>query len=80
MLQKKRSYLERELSQLGFKVLPAQGTYFLVADFSGLLPEGSTEGDVEVGWGAGVVLQVCTQLHVACGASLLQTAGACQCL
>ena len=52
MLQKKRGYLEQELSQLGFKVLPAQGTYFLVADFSGLVPEGSTEGDVEGGWGA----------------------------
>ncbi|GAB4823278.1 hypothetical protein N2152v2_010324 [Parachlorella kessleri] len=46
MLLKKRSYLERELAQLGFDVLPAQGTYFLVADFSELLPEGSTEGDV----------------------------------
>ncbi len=49
MLLKKRSYLERELAQLGFDVLPAQGTYFLVADFSELLPKGTTEGDVAVG-------------------------------
>lgn len=31
-----------------FQILPGQGTYFLVADFSGLLPEGSDEDDVSV--------------------------------
>lgn len=32
-LHKKRLFLEKELKEVGFKVLPAQGTYFLVADF-----------------------------------------------
>lgn len=32
-LHKKRLYLEEQLQQVGFRVLPAQGTYFLVADF-----------------------------------------------
>lgn len=31
-LQRKRQYLEKQLVEVGFKVLPAQGTYFLVAD------------------------------------------------
>lgn len=34
-------------SPASFSVL--QGTYFLVADYAGLLPAGSDEGDVEVG-------------------------------
>lgn len=52
VLQQKRQLLERQLSEIGFKVLPADGTYFLVANFEGLLPEGSSEDDVEasVGW------------------------------
>ena len=33
MLEVKRAYLERRLKEIGFRVLPAQGTYFLVADF-----------------------------------------------
>lgn len=49
VLQQKRQLLERQLAAIGFRVLPADGTYFLVADFAGLLPEGSTEDDVEVG-------------------------------
>lgn len=32
-LHGKRQYLERRLTEIGFKVLPAQGTYFLIADF-----------------------------------------------
>lgn len=32
-LQQKRSILEKQLVDIGFRVLPAQGTYFLVADF-----------------------------------------------
>ena len=32
-LQAKSDYLRSNLEQIGFKVLPAQGTYFLVADF-----------------------------------------------
>lgn len=88
VLAAKRALLERQLSEIGFRVLPAQvrvcvghgagaaaqelwlcrppcaslqphprrvapgfgvqGTYFLVADVSGLLPEGSAEDDVEV--------------------------------
>lgn len=35
-------------ARLPFQILPGQGTYFLVADFSGLLPEGSDEDDVSV--------------------------------
>jgi len=31
-LQCKRQYLETQLQEVGFRVLPAQGTYFLVAD------------------------------------------------
>ncbi|KAK9823662.1 hypothetical protein WJX72_004501 [[Myrmecia] bisecta] len=46
-LQRKRDYLADRLSAIGFRILPAQGTYFLVADFSPLLPEGSVEGDVD---------------------------------
>lgn len=50
-LLRKREYLDGELTALGFRVLPAQGSYFLTADFSGLLPEGiaaaEREGDVE---------------------------------
>ncbi|KAK9832533.1 hypothetical protein WJX81_006591 [Elliptochloris bilobata] len=34
MLEGKRAYLERRLKEIGFQVLPAQGTYFLIADFS----------------------------------------------
>ena len=33
MLEVKRAYLERRLKEIGFRVLPAQGTYFMVADF-----------------------------------------------
>jgi hypothetical protein len=32
-LHKKRLFLEKQLMDVGFRVLPAQGTYFLVADF-----------------------------------------------
>ena len=32
-LQKKREYLAAELEQIGFRILPSSGTYFLVADF-----------------------------------------------
>ena len=31
-LQRKREYLQKQLEDVGFRVLPAQGTYFLVAD------------------------------------------------
>ncbi len=31
-LHRKRQYLEKQLVEVGFNVLPAQGTYFLVAD------------------------------------------------
>ena len=31
-LQRKRELLQRQLEEVGFRVLPAQGTYFLVAD------------------------------------------------
>lgn len=51
VLQQKRQLLERQLADIGFRVLPADGTYFLVADFAGLLPDGSSEDDVEVGAG-----------------------------
>ncbi|KAL6766396.1 hypothetical protein ACKKBG_A35870 [Auxenochlorella protothecoides x Auxenochlorella symbiontica] len=44
---KKREWLAAKLTAIGFKVLPGQGTYFLTTDFSGLLPENSTEEDVE---------------------------------
>ncbi|KAL4431641.1 hypothetical protein ABPG77_001483 [Micractinium sp. CCAP 211/92] len=47
LLQKKRQLLAGQLQEIGFKILPADGTYFLVADFSGLVPEGSTEDDVQ---------------------------------
>ena len=42
-LQAKRDRLSAGLAQLGYEVLPAAGTYFVVAGFSGL----STESDVE---------------------------------
>ena len=46
-LQQKRDYLTRELSALGFKVVPNHGTYFLLADIRPLLPPGSAESDVD---------------------------------
>ena len=46
-LQQKRDYLTRELSSLGFKVVPNHGTYFLLTDIRPLLPPGSTESDVD---------------------------------
>ena len=46
-LQQKRDFLIRELTALGFKVLPNHGTYFLMTDFRPLLPPGSTETDVD---------------------------------
>lgn len=46
-LQQNRAFLDRRLPEIGFRVLPGQGTYFLVADFRPLLPAGSTETDVE---------------------------------
>ncbi|EIE23119.1 PLP-dependent transferase [Coccomyxa subellipsoidea C-169] len=33
LLHQKRLFLEKQLTDVGFRVLPAQGTYFLVADF-----------------------------------------------
>ncbi len=39
--------MERRLPQVGFRVLPGQGTYFLVADFRPLLPVGAHESDVD---------------------------------
>lgn len=51
MLAQKRKYLEGRVSAIGFKALPGQGTYFLVADFAPLLPllgpEAADEGDVD---------------------------------
>jgi aspartate/methionine/tyrosine aminotransferase len=46
-LQAKRSYLQQRLTAIGFKVLPTQGSYFLVANFRPLLPAGHQETDVE---------------------------------
>jgi len=47
----KREYLASRLTALGFDVLPAQGTYFLLADYTPLLPilelKAKDEGDVE---------------------------------
>jgi aspartate/methionine/tyrosine aminotransferase len=37
MLYKKRQYVEQRLTHIGFSVLPADGTYFLIADFAPLL-------------------------------------------
>lgn len=48
LLHKKREWLAERLQSIGFRVLPAQGTYFLVADFSSFLEPGSTEDDVQV--------------------------------
>ncbi|KAI3436192.1 hypothetical protein D9Q98_002247 [Chlorella vulgaris] len=45
-LSRKRRLLADQVAALGFRVLPAEGTYFLVADFAGLLPGGSQEDDV----------------------------------
>ncbi|KAL0036368.1 hypothetical protein WJX77_004690 [Trebouxia sp. C0004] len=45
-LEQKRTYLAQRLKKIGFNVLPAQGSYFLMADFRPLLPEGSNEDDV----------------------------------
>lgn len=60
-LSKKRQLLEGQLAEIGFAVLPAQGTYFLVADFAGLLPAGSSEDDV----------QFCHRLTVEAGVTLI---------
>ncbi|BDA50079.1 probable N-succinyldiaminopimelate aminotransferase DapC [Coccomyxa sp. Obi] len=46
-LHNKRLFLEEQLEQVGFRVLPAQGTYFLVADFRPLIADDSEEDDVQ---------------------------------
>ena len=46
-LQRKRGYLAARLSAIGFGVLPAQGTYFLVADFAPLLAIPAAAAGVE---------------------------------
>ena len=46
-LQKNREYLDKRLPEVGFRVLPGQGTYFLIADIQPLLPAGSSETDVD---------------------------------
>jgi aspartate/methionine/tyrosine aminotransferase len=45
VLHSKRQLLQRRLKAIGFEVLPAQGTYFLVADCKRLLKK--NEDDVE---------------------------------
>ncbi|KAK9813470.1 hypothetical protein WJX73_000730 [Symbiochloris irregularis] len=45
-LQSKKDYLAGQLQQLGFEILPSAGTYFLVADFSGLAHSDAQEDDV----------------------------------
>jgi len=40
-LEGNRNYLARELKDIGFNPLPAQGTYFLTTDISGLRFNGS---------------------------------------
>ncbi|WP_020592511.1 aminotransferase [Kiloniella laminariae] len=35
-LQGKRDYLSKELADMGFRVLPCEGTFFITVDFSGL--------------------------------------------
>jgi len=42
-LQAKRDLLAKGLAQMGFDVLPCEGTYFLTADFRGLSNESDTE-------------------------------------
>ena len=46
-LQENRKYLDKRLPEIGFKVLPGQGTYFMIADIRPLLPPGSTDTDVD---------------------------------
>lgn len=49
LLEGKRLRLAERLERIGFTILPAQGTYFLVADFQPLLAVlGVEENDVEV--------------------------------
>lgn len=43
MLYEKRQLLAERLTSIGFDVLPAQGTYFVVADFKQLEPLLSSE-------------------------------------
>jgi aspartate/methionine/tyrosine aminotransferase len=38
MMRQKRQLVEQRLTKMGFIVLPADGTYFLIADFAPLLP------------------------------------------
>ena len=53
VMEGKRQLLAAQLAGIGFAVLPAAGTYFLVADFAPLLPLGSTEDDVQARLGGG---------------------------
>lgn len=68
-LQRKRQYVEKRLAEIGFAVLPGQGTYFLVADIRPLLPAGSTETDVDF----------CQRLTVEGGVTLIPVCYCCQC-
>jgi hypothetical protein len=52
-LQRKRSLLEPRLQALGFDVLPAQGTYFLVADVRWAAGWGRQAWDGLGAWGLG---------------------------
>ncbi len=46
-LQRKREYLQKQLEDVGFRVLPAQGTYFLVADIRySLMHDDSTHSNI----------------------------------
>ena len=46
-LQENRRYLDKRLPEIGFRVLPGQGTYFMIADIRPLLPPGSADTDVD---------------------------------
>ncbi|KAL3157538.1 hypothetical protein ABBQ32_011995 [Trebouxia sp. C0010 RCD-2024] len=60
-LEQKRMYLASRLQKIGFHILPAQGSYFLMADFRSLLSEGSTEDD----------MAFCNRLTISAGVTVL---------
>lgn len=61
VLAAKRAKLQKRLEAIGFEVLPAQATYFLVADFKPLLEPDSQETDT----------QFCERITVEAGVTLI---------
>jgi len=74
MLFKKRQYVEQRLTQIGFSVLPADATYFLIADFAPLLPlllDSSNLPEQQGSNGEDDDVSLCTEMTINPGVTLI---------